>query len=60
MIVAIYVSMLLFDITVLAGFLYLISEKGWSAWWLLAAYVFMMGSNPENFRKALSQPKEKE
>lgn len=46
--IAIYVSMLAFDAAVLAGAGYLIAERGWSAWWMLAAVIICAGSNPRN------------
>jgi hypothetical protein len=45
-IVLIYCGMLAFDAAVLGGTVYLIAERGWSAWWMLAAVIICAGSNP--------------
>lgn len=47
-VIAIYGLMLAFDFAVLAGAAYLIAERGWSAWWMLAAVIIDTGSNPRN------------
>ena len=44
--IAIYACMLAFDLGVLAGTAYLISERGWSGWWMLFAILVCAGSNP--------------
>jgi hypothetical protein len=41
-----YTAMLVFDFAIFFGTAYLISEKDWSAWWLLLAVVICTGSNP--------------
>ena len=51
-ILAIYTAMLVFDFAVLAGAAYLIADRGWSSWWLLAAVLICAGSNPINILKA--------
>jgi len=44
--IVIYALMLAFDLSVLAGTVYMIAREGWSAWWLLAAVLICAGSNP--------------
>lgn len=44
--ILIYAVMIIFDGGILAGTVWLIVEKDWSAWWLLAAVIIMSGSNP--------------
>ena len=44
--ILIYGMMLAFDLAVLAGTVYLISERGWSAWWMAFAFLMCMGSYP--------------
>lgn len=46
-IIIIYACMLAFDLAVLAGTAYLITEKNWSAWWMLLAVFMCLGSNPK-------------
>lgn len=46
--VIIYALMLVFDAAVIGGTVWLIVERNWSAWWVLAAYLFAAGSNPKN------------
>jgi len=45
--ITIYIGMLLFDAAVLAGAAFLIAERDWSAWWMLAAFFICAGSNPK-------------
>jgi threonine/homoserine/homoserine lactone efflux protein len=51
-ILLIYTGMLIFDFLVLAGACYLISERGWSAWWMVLAVVICTGSNPKSILTA--------
>lgn len=44
--VVIYVAMLAFDLAVLAGTAWLVSERGWSAWWFALAVLMCIGSYP--------------
>ena len=44
--IIIYACMLVFDLSVLAGTVYLIADRGWSAWWMLFAVFVCEGSNP--------------
>jgi hypothetical protein len=44
--VLIYFGMLAFDATILGGFAYLVSERGWSAWWMVLVVLMCSGSNP--------------
>lgn len=44
--IIIYACMLAFDLSVLAGTVYLIADRGWSAWWMLFAVFVCAGSNP--------------
>jgi hypothetical protein len=53
--VLIYFGMLIFDAAVLAGFAYLVADKGWSAWWMLLAVLMCSGSSP---RKIIEVNKE--
>lgn len=54
----IYFWMLVFDIAVLAGTAFLVSERGWSAWWMLLAVLITAGSNPRNLVNVLKGKKE--
>ncbi len=53
----IYFWMLVFDIAVLAGTAFLVSERGWSAWWMLLAVLMAAGSNPRYLVNALKGEK---
>lgn len=53
----IYIFMLLFDFSVLAGAIWLIDQRGWSVWTILVAIIIGMGSNPSGFTKKSSQSK---
>lgn len=44
-----YFGMLLFDIAVLAGTVYLIQVHEWSAWWMLLAVLICGGASPARF-----------
>ena len=44
--ILIYGLMLAFDLAVLAGTAFLISERGWSAWWMVFAFLMCTGSYP--------------
>ena len=44
--ILIYGMMLAFDLAVLAGTAFLISERGWSAWWMAFAFLMCLGSYP--------------
>ena len=44
--ILIYGMMLAFDLVVLAGTAFLISERGWSAWWMAFAFLMCIGSYP--------------
>lgn len=49
-----YIGMLVFDTTVLAGTVYLIEERGWSAWWVLAAVIIGSESSPRRIIETAS------
>lgn len=53
--IIIYAVMCAFDFGVLAGTVWLIVERGWSAWWLPAAVIIMAGSNPRRLILALQR-----
>ena len=44
--ITIYGLMLVFDAFILAGTAFLVSERGWSAWWFVLAVVMCAGSYP--------------
>lgn len=44
--ILIYGMMLAFDLAVFAGTAFLISERGWSAWWMAFAFLVCLGSYP--------------
>jgi hypothetical protein len=46
--IAIYFLMVVFDLSVLAGTVWLIAERDWSTWWMLFATFMCAGSNPKN------------
>ena len=48
-----YFGMLLFDLAVLAGTAFLIADRGWSAWWMLFAFLMCAGSNPRYLIRAI-------
>lgn len=41
-----YLGMIVFDLAVLAGSVWLITFHGWSAWWMVLTVVLCAGSNP--------------
>lgn len=45
-VIALYSLMAIFDCAVLAGTVWLICERDWSAWWFLLAIMLMSGSSP--------------
>lgn len=45
----IYIAMSLFDLAIIAGTVYLIDQRGWSAWMLLLMMLIIAGSNPTKF-----------
>jgi len=52
MTLASYIAMLIFDLAVLAGTAYLITEHKWSEWWLVLAVLMCNGSSPRKFIEA--------
>lgn len=44
--ILIYGMRLSFDLAVLAGTAFLIADRGWSAWWMVFAFVMCLGSYP--------------
>lgn len=51
--VLIYFFMLVFDLAVAGGAIWLIGWHGWNPWWFLAAVIFSFGSNPSNLIKTM-------
>jgi hypothetical protein len=45
-VIILYALMLAFDLSVLAGTVYLVAHEGWSAWWFLVAVFICAGSTP--------------
>jgi len=43
----IYLTMVLFDIAVLAGTVWIITQYNWSVWWMALAVLMCIGSNPK-------------
>ena len=44
--ILVYGLMLAFDLAILAGTAFLITERDWSSWWMALAYVMCVGSYP--------------
>lgn len=60
MIAIIYMFMLVFDLAVVAGAVWLIGWNGWSPWWMLMAALVMLGSSPSSMIKAWKSTKDEE
>jgi hypothetical protein len=55
--ILIYTVMCVFDFAVLAGTAWLISERHWSAWWVLVAMLICTGSDPKKLILAWNEVK---
>ncbi|MBX3017999.1 MAG: hypothetical protein KF767_08925 [Bdellovibrionaceae bacterium] len=46
----VYIAMLIFDLSLLAGTAYLVTYEGYSAWWFLFTVLFTSACGPNLFR----------
>lgn len=51
--VLVYFFMLVSDLAVMGGTVWLVGWNGWNPWWLLGALVFSLGSSPTGLIKIL-------
>lgn len=48
--VVVFLGVILYNLAIIAGAVYLIAERDWSAWWMLAAVFLLAGGSKANSR----------